>query len=479
MGVATRGRIELTNEARQLRQYLFWATSPMLPSLIALLILYGVYPTRLLLLLNAALALSWVCAYVARRLAGSNRIRAAVLCHGGGLWALSIAIGLSGLELFAVAATVAILPIVAAVPYVSLPLLFRMSLVGMLVVALNGVFAVFGAPLPPEGVPPAALQVCLILGTPFVVAACGLSVWHTRLTLGQALARMEEANRALRESERLLDQKIRERTAQLESSQHDLAVARDEAIAANRHKSAFLANMSHELRTPLNAIIGFSEVLGTKLFGELNEKQLEYVTDIHESGHHLLSLINDILDLSKIEAGRLELAPSTFHLPAAIDNAFTLMKERANRRGVRLCKEVAPDVGMITADERKIKQVFINLLTNAVKFTDQGGNVTVRAHLNGENVVIAVADTGIGIAPADQAVIFEEFRQGGSDYTRKQEGTGLGLALSKRLVELHGGRIWVESELGKGSTFSFTLPSAPRPGQHEGVTDGGITDSHR
>lgn len=480
MVASTRGDPDFQHDAAQLRQYLLWATSPMLPSLVALLVLQAFYPTWLLALLNGALALSCVCAAVAYRLARAHRLRAAIFCQAGGLWTLSLAIGSSGLPLFAVAATVAILPIMAAVPYVSLPVLLRLGFAGTLVVGLDAVSVVFGPLLSTETVPDLAIQLCLLLGVPFVVAAAGLSAWHTRITLGQALSRMDDANRALQDSERLLEQKVRQRTAQLEQSQRELATARDEAIAANRHKSTFLANMSHELRTPLNAVIGFSEVLGTRIFGELNEKQSEYVGDIHASGHHLLSLINDILDLSKIEAGRLELSPSSFHLPTTIDNALTLMKERANQRGVTLHKTVAPEVGVIAADERKIKQVLINLLTNAVKFTEKGGTVTVAAEADGAGLAISVSDTGMGIAPEDHQVIFEEFRQGSSDYTRKQEGTGLGLALSKRLVELHGGLISLESVLGKGSTFRFTLPTrSPQPLPHEGEDHGGVPHPHR
>jgi signal transduction histidine kinase len=229
---------------------------------------------------------------------------------------------------------------------------------------------------------------------------------------------------------------------------------------ANKHKSEFLANMSHELRTPLNAIIGFSEVLLEKLFGELNEKQDDYLKDIHTSGKHLLSLINDILDLSKVEAGRMELEPSTFDLKTTISNAMTLIRERAQRHSIALGLDADPELGDIAADERKLKQILLNLLSNAVKFTPDGGRIDVSARRDGDNVLIAVHDTGIGIAPDDQEAVFEEFRQVGRDYTTKQEGTGLGLALTRKFVELHGGRIWVESEPGKGSTFSFTLPSA-------------------
>ena len=239
---------------------------------------------------------------------------------------------------------------------------------------------------------------------------------------------------------------------------HEIQEKSRQLEIANRHKSEFLANMSHELRTPLNAIIGFSEVLGERYFGDLTGKQSEYVTDIHSSGKHLLSLINDILDLSKIEAGRMELEFSEFDLPAALQNALTLVKERAQRHGIALGLEVDASLGIFRADERKFKQIMLNLLSNAVKFTPEGGRVSVAARPNGSAVEIAVADTGVGIAPEDQQAVFEEFKQVGRDYTRKAEGTGLGLALTRRFVELHGGTISLASVPGKGSTFTFTLP---------------------
>jgi signal transduction histidine kinase len=226
---------------------------------------------------------------------------------------------------------------------------------------------------------------------------------------------------------------------------------------ASQHKSEFLANMSHELRTPLNAIIGFSEVLSERMFGEINEKQAEYIDDILESGRHLLSLINDILDLSKIEAGRMELEPTDFELPSAIENALTLVKERAHRRGIALVRTVDERLGLIHADERKVKQVLLNLLSNALKFTPEGGQIDVRARVHNGATEISVTDTGVGIAPEDQEAVFEEFRQVGTA-SKRVEGTGLGLAISRKFVELHGGRIWVESQVGKGSTFAFTLP---------------------
>jgi GAF domain-containing protein len=227
--------------------------------------------------------------------------------------------------------------------------------------------------------------------------------------------------------------------------------------AASRHKSEFLANMSHELRTPLNAIIGFSEVLNEQMFGELNPKQAEYLKDIHASGTHLLSLINDILDLSKVEAGRMELELSDFSLPAAIDSALTLVRERATRRGVSLRAAVHEGISEVSGDERKIRQVLLNLLSNAIKFTPEGGQIEVTAVPENGAVDVSVIDTGVGIAPEDHEAVFEEFRQVGES-AAKQEGTGLGLALCRKFVELHGGEIWVTSALGAGSTFTFRLP---------------------
>ena len=227
---------------------------------------------------------------------------------------------------------------------------------------------------------------------------------------------------------------------------------------ANQHKSEFLASVSHELRTPLNAIIGFSEVMLERLFGEVNEKQEEYLQDILSSGRHLLSLINDILDLAKIEAGRMELEAGDFDLPQAIDNTLVLIRERAMRRGITVERSVDPALGEINGDERKVKQVLLNLLSNAVKFTPEGGRIAVRATAVNGTVEVSVVDTGVGIAPEDQEAVFEEFRQVGTDYARKHEGTGLGLALARKFVELHGGKIWVTSQVGQGSTFTFTIP---------------------
>ena len=226
----------------------------------------------------------------------------------------------------------------------------------------------------------------------------------------------------------------------------------------SRHKSEFLASMSHELRTPLNAIIGFSQVLREEMFGPVNEKQAEYLDDIVSSGNHLLSLINDVLDLSKVEAGQVELEVEPFSLREALERGVVIVREQATEEGVQVELSAGPEVDVVEGDERRIKQVIFNLLSNAVKFTPAGGEVEVTAaRVNGE-VRVSVADTGPGIAQGDHERIFGEFQQAEAGLDQS-EGTGLGLALSKRLVELHGGRIWLESEVGKGSTFVFTLPA--------------------
>ena len=244
---------------------------------------------------------------------------------------------------------------------------------------------------------------------------------------------------------------------ELEASNREIADKSRQLEVASQHKSEFLANMSHELRTPLNAIIGFSEVLSERMFGELNEKQEEYLKDINASGTHLLSLINDILDLSKIEAGRMELELSDFDLPTALDSALTLVRERAARRGITLEQSVDERLGQMRADERKVRQVVLNLLSNAIKFTPEGGRIDVRAVPVDESVEVSVSDTGVGIAPEDQEKVFEEFRQVGTA-EKKAEGTGLGLTLCRKFIELQGGRVWVKSQVGVGSTFTFTIP---------------------
>jgi signal transduction histidine kinase/ActR/RegA family two-component response regulator/putative methionine-R-sulfoxide reductase with GAF domain len=239
----------------------------------------------------------------------------------------------------------------------------------------------------------------------------------------------------------------------------ELEAKTGELEVASRHKSEFLASMSHELRTPLNAVIGFSEVLLDRMFGDLNERQEDYLHDIRSSGRHLLELLNEILDLSKVEAGQMVLEPSMFSVAAALEYGLALVRERAAAHGIRLDLEVGEGVGVIEADELKFKQVLLNLLSNAVKFTPDGGTVTLAATRSADGLTVTVTDTGIGVPLEDRERIFESFQQGGRG-APKEEGTGLGLTLSRRIVELFGGRLWLEpGPDGRGSVFGFTVPA--------------------
>jgi PAS domain S-box-containing protein len=289
------------------------------------------------------------------------------------------------------------------------------------------------------------------------VVSCNATTFYDR---DRKLQGVFAAARDVTERKRL-DQVLREKNVELESAR---AVAEKTSLT----KSDFLANMSHELRTPLNSVIGFSEVLQDQLFGPINDKQQEYIGNILTSGRHLLSLINDILDLSKVESGKMELDLNSFPLRESLDASMVLLREKALKGGLEFKLELAPEADvLIVADQRKLKQILFNLLSNAVKFTPTAGSVEVSARRDGDFIEVTVADTGIGIREEDIPKLFQAFTQLESVYTKGFEGTGLGLALTRQLVEMHGGRIWVKSEFGKGSRFSFSFPisqaDAPQP----------------
>ena len=270
----------------------------------------------------------------------------------------------------------------------------------------------------------------------------------------EATDQLARLNAELKSFNSQLESKVQERTSQLEEA---VSVAE----ASNQAKSEFLASMSHELRTPLNAIIGFSEVLRERYFGDLNPKQSEYIVDIVDSGKHLLSLINDILDLSKIEAGKMDLELSRFKIADLLRSSLVMIKEKALAHNLTLDIQIPDDINelLITADERRIKQVMFNLLSNSAKFTPDGGSIKLEAHYQGADLVISVSDTGIGMTSQEQKRLFEAFYQASGGIKGKTPGTGLGLAITRSIIEKHGGKIWMESKgTNMGSTFTFTLP---------------------
>jgi signal transduction histidine kinase/CheY-like chemotaxis protein len=280
---------------------------------------------------------------------------------------------------------------------------------------------------------------------------------------------MKDANFELQ----AMNEEIRTMNEELTGRQKEFSIVNEKLDEASRAKSDFLANMSHELRTPLNAVIGFSEVLQDRMIGPLNDRQGDAINNIHSAGKHLLSLINDVLDISKIEAGKVELEISSVSVSELLHLSISLLKEKAMKSGIKLDLLIEPEADItIEADERRLKQILFNLLSNAVKFTDEGGSITVKAGAPDTGFIeISVEDTGIGIRQEDIGRLFKEFVQLETTYTKKYQGTGLGLALTKQLVELHGGKIYVVSEYGKGSTFTFTIPIAAKTARKTDTAD--------
>jgi len=266
--------------------------------------------------------------------------------------------------------------------------------------------------------------------------------------------------RLSRENKRLVDD--------LQRSNKLLFEANSQLRAATEAKSAFLAHMSHELRTPLNAIIGFSDLLLGGVAGEINSQQNQCLEDILSSGKHLLSLINDILDLSKVEAGKIDIRPESLRLADVVDDAVTTVRTMLNDSRHELAITIAEDLPPVYGDRNRLKQILLNLLSNAIKFTPDGGKLYLETNRKGNVCQVSMVDNGIGIRQGDQTFIFEPFTQLDTQPGERKQGTGLGLALTRQLVELLGGKIWVESEYGKGSRFSFTIPLAEKGAASKG-----------
>ncbi|MCM1987903.1 ATP-binding protein [Methanococcoides seepicolus] len=281
-----------------------------------------------------------------------------------------------------------------------------------------------------------------------------------RIVHEQAEVTFNETGQAIRMAGTVQDITVRKK------AENAMFNAKLVAEAANKSKAEFIANMTHELTTPLNAVIGFSEMLMLGTFGTLNDKQTRYVNNINSSGKHLLDVIDDILDLSKVEAGKMELHPEEFEVSSAIEEVNILVASMAEKKRIEITTDLADNNIVVEADKTKFKQILYNLLSNAIKFTDQGGFVTIGGKISEDFVHIYVKDSGIGISPEDQGKLFNPFFQVDSSSTREYGGTGLALALIKKFVEMHGGKIWVESEVGKGSTFGFSIPTSLKSTSH-------------
>lgn len=290
--------------------------------------------------------------------------------------------------------------------------------------------------------PPWVKAAGLIAGMAVLASVAGAFVLKHQIDL---------RTRELREINREMERRIEERTA-------ELAAAMEKAKAADRIKSAFLATMSHELRTPLNSIIGFTGILLQELAGPLNDEQRKQMTMVQNSARHLLALINDVLDISKIEAGQLELSFAPFHVKSSIDRIMELVSPMAEKKGVALAYDIADDVSAVTTDQRRFEQILLNLLSNAVKFTEKG-HIGISCRMEDGDCLVVVSDTGIGIPPEETASIFQPFHQVDTGLSRRHEGTGLGLSICRKLLDLMGGTIAVESQKGKGSTFTVRIPN--------------------
>jgi len=346
------------------------------------------------------------------------------------------------------------------------PIMFNNRKIGEITVAVSGI--------------------SIFLSSIFAFLICGIiGISLALISYRVPLRVVSKLERQILVYQHTLEEKVEQRTIAFQETSQKALLLAEQAQTASRAKSDFLANMSHELRTPLNHIIGFTELVADQQAGKLNEMQAEYLGDVLASSRHLLSLINDILDLSKVEAGKVELEVGEVYLPALLQNSFTMIKEKSMKRGIRLQMEIDGIPEQIRGDERKLKQILYNLRSNAVKFTPDGGGVTLAAcrlffqdaqwrrgdgcvepipfvtSAAGEWVKISVRDTGIGLKAEDLERVFAPFEQADNSASRKYQGTGLGLSLTKRLVELHGGKIWAESEgEGKGSVFRFLFPVA-------------------
>ena len=451
----------VTSNALRLRQLIRY-NRPAAPIAIPLVLLvYWKYHSAVLLVMVAALVLTVISQTVAISYARQDRIAQGITWFAIAIWCQTLTTGIFTPRLWPLTCVFSILAVVIALPFVSGRQLSRLILGATGILIVSAVFASLNPLLSLSPVPNWLLRILVPLGALSGAVLCMLSIWQSGGRMQDTIDETRAANEALRESERSLEQKVEARTAQLESSYSELAVARDEAVQASRAKSDFLANMSHELRTPLNAIIGYGEMLEE----EAGERGDDYVLDINRvvsSGRYLLSLVNGILDLSRIEAGKMGVFLETFDLEELLRGVESTVAPLVRKNVNTLEVIKAPSLGVMHSDATKVRQVLFNLIGNACKFTQDGViSLDVAPELDDDGaewVNLSVSDTGIGMSPEQLAGIFDAFHQAEETTLRDFGGTGLGLTITRQFCEILGGSIRVESEPDIGSTFVARLP---------------------
>ena len=477
-----------SNEARRLQQFLRWDMMSNAIPLVCLPILYFAFPDiTWVWLIIAEVAINQVVLAWAYRQLNHNRIQSAITGICLSLWLILLSVAFVVPAVFPMLIILTIWPVILSLSYLDFSSLRLLMIVSTVVMLFCTILSLRQDPFHiVAAVPDWVIPAIMCFFVPAFTGLIFLVLWHYSRRLNDTLSQTKQANAALLESERHLEARVLERTAllgqknaALEQSQLELAVARDQALDANRAKSNFLAAMSHELRTPLNAIIGYSEMLEE----EAVESDLDdFVIDlnkIHGAGKHLLTLINDILDLSKIEAGKMELYLESFDLAEMLRDVVTTVQPLVQKHNNRLTVEFEPSLGKMWADSTKVRQTLFNLLSNAAKFTENG-SIKLTAERQDDRIKLVVSDNGIGMTPTQQGRLFEAFTQADASTTRKYGGTGLGLAITKRFCQMMGGDIMAQSELGQGSIFTIVLPvNVPDPKARPVIAeDNSVSDTH-
>ena len=460
---ATAASIEdRTHDIERLLQFLKFSTPFGVVGLF--IIVFGWWLTRApaLFILFGATLMNFILTALAQRELKRQDLESAVMKLSVGLWAVGLALWFSLPRLYGISLICFVLSIVLAAAYVRREKTILIALGSVLITAIGSALHPWRPLLGEVGLPDQMVEVLIVVFTPITVGLCALGVWHAVARLLELLEDAREKNKALLASESLLEEKVEARTADLKRSQNELSQARDEALASNRAKSTFLANMSHELRTPLNAIIGYGEMMQEDTVAAGHD---EYVPDLQRivtSGKHLLGLINDVLDLSKIEAGRVDLHAEEIDAEALLVSTVDTIRPLIVERGNTVELVVDGDLGFFSSDVTRVRQVLFNLLSNAAKFTE-AGQISLHAKREGDGpdgvMLFSVRDTGIGMTPHQMERIFEAFSQAETTTTRDFGGTGLGLAITRRFCEMLGGSVEVESVLGEGSVFHVRLPA--------------------